>query len=149
MKIYLAADHGGFAHKQELLAYLKSQSYEVIDCGTSKPDPNDDYPDFVAQLGAKMKIDSEGMGIVICRNGVGVSIVANRYSHLRCGLGINEAHVKSARVDDNINVLALAADYFDLVATKKMVDIFLNTPFPNLERHIRRLAKISNLSLQV
>jgi len=146
MKIYLAADHGGYEHKQQLINYLKGLGLEVIDCGANQPDPNDDYPEYVASLAAKMQIDPEGMGIVICRNGVGVSIAANRFTHLRCGLGINEAHVKSARLDDNINVLAIGADFFDLLSSQKLVDTFLNTPFSNLERHVRRLAKINQLT---
>ncbi|OGK67017.1 hypothetical protein A2313_01660 [Candidatus Roizmanbacteria bacterium RIFOXYB2_FULL_41_10] len=146
MKIYLASDHGGFDYKEQLLDHLKTQGYEPVDCGNTQKDQNDDYPEFVAQLAAKMQIDPESLGIVICRNGVGVSIAANRYRHLRCGLGLNEAHVKSARTDDNINVLALGADYVDLEAAKKAVNVFLNTPFSALERHTRRLAKINSLT---
>lgn len=149
MKIYLAADHGGFEYKQQLSNYLKGLGLEVVDCGATQPDPNDDYPEFVAELAKKMQVDPESLGIVICRNGVGVSIAANRFNHLRCGLGLNEAHVKSARLDDNINVLALGADYFDLTTSQKLVDTFLNTPFSNLERHVRRLAKINQLTATV
>lgn len=149
MTIYLAADHGGYEYKQQLITYLKGLGFEVVDCGATQPDPNDDYPEFVTTLAKKMQIDPESMGIVICRNGVGVSIAANRFNHLRCGLGLNEAHVKSARLDDNINVLALGADYFDLLTSQKLVDTFLNTPFSNLERHVRRLAKINQLTAMV
>lgn len=146
MKIYLAADHGGYEYKQQLSNYLKGLGLEIVDCGATQPNPDDDYPEFVAVLAQKMQVDPESLGIVICRNGVGVSIAANRFNHLRCGLGLNEAHVKSARLDDNINVLALGADYFDLLTSQKLVDAFLNTPFSNLERHVRRLAKINQLN---
>ena len=149
MKIYMAADHGGFEHKLQLANYLKGLGLEVIDCGATQPNPDDDYPEFVAALASKMQVNPESFGIVICRNGVGVSIAANRFRHLRCGLAINEAHVKSARLDDNINVLALGADYFDLLTSQKLIDTFLNTPFSNLERHTRRLAKINQLTSTV
>jgi len=145
MKVYLAADHGGYQRKQQLMSYLQKKGYEIVDCGAFLLNDNDDYPDFIKELARKMQADSEVLGIVVCRNGVGVSIAANRYSHLRCGLGLSEAHVKSARVDDNINVLALPADYFDLLFSQKLVDTFLNTPFSNLDRHLRRLAKVENL----
>lgn len=147
MKIYLAADHGGYEYKQQLSNYLKGLGLEPVDCGAAQHNPDDDYPEFVAVLASKMQVDPESFGIVICRNGIGVSIAANRFNHLRCGLGINEAHVKSARLDDNINVLALGADYFDLLTSQKLVDTFLNTPFSNLERHVRRLAKINQLNI--
>jgi ribose 5-phosphate isomerase B len=146
MKIYLATDHGGWQLKKELILFLKNQNYKPIDCGNTQLDQNDDYPDFVQNLANRLLLDPNSMGIVACRNGVGVSIASNRYKHIRCGLGLNEAHVKSARVDDNINVLALASDYFNLDSLKKMTQVFLNTPYSNLERHNRRLAKINNLN---
>ena len=144
MKIYLAADHGGFEFKKQLLTSLEKEGYELIDCGNTVLDPNDDYPDFVRQLANKMFMDQKSMGIVLCRNGVGVSIAANRHSHLRCGLGLNESHVKSARTDDNINVLSIASDYLDFAQVEKIVKVFLETPYSNLDRHNRRLAKIDS-----
>ena len=146
MKIYLASDHGGFDYKKQLTDYLNEQGYEIIDCGNNQKDENDDYPDFVRMLATKMQVDPDSLGIVICRNGVGVSIAANRFGHLRCGLSLSEEHVKSARTDDNINVLALGADYVDWQTTKQIVKVFLETPFSNLERHTRRLAKVNDLT---
>ena len=146
MKIYLASDHGGFDYKKQLTDYLNEQGYEIIDCGNNQKNENDDYPDFVRMLATKMQVDPDSLGIVICRNGVGVSIAANRFGHLRCGLSLSEEHVKSARTDDNINVLALGADYVDWQTTKQIVKVFLETPFSNLERHTRRLAKVNDLT---
>ncbi len=146
MKIYLASDHGGFDYKKQLTDYLNEQGYEIIDCGNNQKDENDDYPDFVRMLATKMQVDPDSLGIVICRNGVGVSIATNRFGHLRCGLSLSEEHVKSARTDDNINVLALGADYVDWQTTKQIVKVFLETPFSNLERHTRRLAKVNDLT---
>lgn len=146
MNIYLAADHGGFNLKNQLLVFLKELGYTPVDCGNTALDEEDDYPDFIAELARKMLVDPESLGVVLCRNGVGVSIAANRYVHLRSTLGLNAEHVKKARTDDNINVLALAADYFSLEEIKPLVNAFLNTPFSNLERHNRRLAKINELA---
>lgn len=145
MKIYLAADHGGFEYKQQTSEILQKQGWEVVDCGAYEHNPDDDYPQFVTKLAKEMQIDPDGKGIVVCRSGVGVSIVANRFMHLRCGLALNKIQVKKARLDDNINVLAIAADYFSLPEVVEMVTIFLNTPFSNLERHTRRLAQINQL----
>ena len=78
----------------------------------------------------------------MCGSGVGVDIVANKISGIRCGLGINPEQVKSAREDDDINVLALAADHTTEKQAKEMIKIFLETPFSGEERHKRRLEKI-------
>lgn len=147
MNIYLAADHGGFNLKQQLLNDLPKQ-YTVIDCGNQKLEPEDDYPDFVANLAQKMLNDQLSMGIVICRNGVGVSIAANRFPHLRCGLGFNDEQIRRARRDDNINVLALPADYLNLDQAKSLINLFLETEYSGLERYSRRLAKVNNLDHQ-
>jgi len=148
MEIYLAADHGGFEFKQQLSAFLKRQNYEVIDCGNTQLDPNDDYPDFVKVLAQKMQTNPQSKGVVICRNGVGVSIAANRFGHLRCALGFSDLQVKKARLDDDINVLALGADYISLEQAEALVKLFLETNFSNLERHNRRLTKVSSFLKQ-
>jgi len=145
MKVYLAADHGGYEYKQKLIDFLKSRGDEPVDCGNFELKSDDDYPDFVIALAQKMQQDPDSRGIVLCRNGVGVSILANRYSHLRCGLGFSDQQVKKARLDDDINVLAIPADYLSFEQAEFLVKVFLETEFSNLERHSRRLAKINSL----
>jgi len=146
MEIYLAADHGGRVLKQTLLKLLTNEGHQVTDCGGFSNNPQDDYPDFVAALAQKMQGKLTALGIIICRNGVGVSIAANRYSHLRAALGFSPTQVETARCDDNANVLALGADYFSTEEQIKLVQVFINTPFSNEERHLRRLAKVDSLS---
>ncbi len=146
MQIFVAADHRGFKLKQQILDYLKTKGHQIQDCGNTKLDPNDDYPDFVHDLYLRMtaSLDSGARGIVICGSGVGVDIAANRYPELRCGLCATEKQAKDARKHDDINVLAIAADYNNIEKAKKIVDGFLNTNFDNHPRHLRRLQKINN-----
>jgi ribose 5-phosphate isomerase B len=128
------------------LELLTNEGHQVTDCGGVENNPQDDYPDFVQELAQKMLTRPAALGVVICRNGVGVSIAANRYSHLRAALGFNPAQVETARQDDNANILALGADYFSTEEQIKLVQVFINTPFSNEERHLRRLAKVDSLS---
>ena len=145
MKIFLAADHGGFEYKKQLLSYLQTEGHEVVDVGDTVLDEGDDYPDFVNKLAKEMLVNPDSMGILLCRNGVGMSIAANRYSHLRAALGFNSEQVLKARTDDNANVLSVPADYMDFENIKSMTNTFLNTPFSNADRHVRRLAKVDSL----
>ncbi len=144
--LYIAADHGGFELKQKLIAYLTSQNIAVKDLGAHDLNSTDDYPDFVVPLVKNVLADIEnGMdskGIVICRNGVGVSMHANKFAGIRCALSWNPKHAKSARKDDNANVLALGADYLDDQQAQEIVHTWLDTTFEQEERHMRRLQKI-------
>lgn len=142
MKIYIAADHRGFEFKKKLTAYIASLKHEVVDVGNKKNNPKDDYPDYVYELYLAMKLGESGLGIVICGSGVGVCVAANRFSELRCGLCTNAEQTKAAKSDDDINVLALSADYTNFEDAKKIVKTFIETPFSNLPRHRRRLQKI-------
>ena len=140
--IYITSDHGGFELKKKIINHLLEGKKEVEDMGPQHLDPEDDYPDFVIPLAKQMKGDSESLGIVICRNGVGVSTCANRFKHIRAALSWDPKHVASAKSDDNINVLALPADYVDETAALEIVDTWLETKFSFKPRHIRRLKKV-------
>ncbi len=85
--------------------------------------------------------------IVICKNGVGVSVLANKMEGVRCALSFNPEHAKSARQDDDANFLALPADYITKEAALQTALAFLETPFSNEERHTRRLKKLEEIAL--
>lgn len=112
--------------------------------------PEDDYPDTIKGLmdtlsqkvqkyEATKEVDT--YAIIICRNGVGVSIMANKTKGVRCALSFSPEHAKSARQDDNANFLALPADYISKEVALQTALAFLETPFSNQERHVRRLKK--------
>ena len=146
MLIYLGADHGGFNLKERVKNFLLEQGYEVDDLGNAAYDSADDYPDFGAAVAEAVSKDPEGSrGILFCRSGVGMDVVANKFPRVRAALGISPDHVYSARHDDDVNVLSLAADFIeDPPYAEKMIEVFLSTPFGAEERYKRRLKKIAD-----
>lgn len=149
MVIYIGADHRGFELKEIIKAYLRNNGYTVNDLGNDHLDENDDYPDFAAKVASEVSRDIGGSrGIVICGSGVGVDAVANKFPRLRSVLAINADQVLDSRTDDDTNVLALAADFIEEQDVKKIVSLWLQTPFSGEMRHKRRLAKIADLELR-
>jgi ribose 5-phosphate isomerase B len=144
MHIVIAADHRGFELKTRIIPFLENLGHQVLDVGNSIYDPDDDYPDFVFKLVQELQKNEKAYGIVCCASGVGVSVAANRFPHIRCGLCVSKKHVVSARADDNINVLALPTEYITLADAEKMTTIFLNTEFKKNPRYARRLQKLEN-----
>jgi ribose 5-phosphate isomerase B len=156
MKVFIGADHRGFALKETLVVWLVENGYEVVDCGAESFDEEDDYVDYAVKvakniknqiLNIKNEVSAKHLykGIVICGSGVGVCVVANKFKGVRCGLGVSEEQVREAREDDDINVLALAGDYVGEEGARKMVKAFLETEFTGGERHVRRLEKLKQL----
>lgn len=143
MKIYIAADHGGFELKELLKEYLVEKGIEVVDMGNKELDPNDDYPDFVLPLAERVSKEG-GVGIVLGRSGNGEAIVSNKVKGIRAALCVSKKHAQKAREDNHANVLALGADYIDENGAKEIVDTFLETEFSKEERHVRRVAKITS-----
>lgn len=143
MKIYIAADHAGYWLKENLKEDLRSYGHEVIDAGNNHYDPNDDYTDFVIPCAEKVAGDFGVMGIVIGRSGNGEAIAANKVNGIRAVLCLTEDMAKLARQDNNANVLALGSDFVDGHKAERIVSVFIDTPFPENERHVRRIDKIN------
>jgi ribose 5-phosphate isomerase B len=145
MKIYIGADHGGFDLKEKIIERLGTQDCEVVDMGAKEKTDGDDYVDYASIVGEELGFDPDSLGILICRNGVGVSIVANRFDGVRCALGFDVSQIEKARNDDDVNCLALPADYIDEDHVFKIVDAFLKTKFSGKENYVRRLEKLALL----
>lgn len=143
--IYIASDHGGFELKNKIMAYLKSKQMDVIDMSPHEFKNDDDYPDYVIPTMQKVLENVANCAILICRNGVGANMLANKFKGIRAGLSWNAEHAKSSRNDDNTNVLSLPADYINEEEALDIVQAWLSTPFSNEERHIRRLNKFKNI----
>jgi ribose 5-phosphate isomerase B len=145
MIIYFGADHRGANLKNSLITFVKGLGYETLDTYPTAA-PDDDYPDIAGVVAKKVAEDTaNGRGIVLCGSGAGVDIAANKVRGIRAVLGINPDQVYDARHDDDVNVLALAADFEEADAAGAMVRVFLNTPFSNEERFQRRLRKIREI----
>ena len=142
--IYIGADHKGFELKEKLKEFFDELGFDYEDLGAETHDPSDDFPQFASKV-AKSILDQEDRGIVICGSGVGVDEVANKVSGVRCGLAINKEQIRAARHDDDINVLALAADFTTEEDAKEIVKIFLDTEFSSEDRYKRRVHQIEDL----
>jgi ribose 5-phosphate isomerase B len=144
MRIYLATDHAGFELKENIKKYLQEQNFDVEDLGAFSFEPDDDYPDFISKAAEKVSENpNESMAIVFGKSGAGEEIVANKFKGIRAVLGFSEDNVRLSRVHNNANILSLGSQFTDFETAKKLVEIFIKTPFSGDERHIRRLSKIS------
>jgi ribose 5-phosphate isomerase B len=141
--LYLGTDHQGFQHKERLKHWLESKKIPYKDLGAFSFQKADDYPD-VARLVAQavQEAPSRHRGILLCGSGVGVSIVANKFCGIRAALCATPAIAKAARTDDNSNVLALPASFLSWPALRRIVSVWLTTPFCGLFRYKRRIEKI-------
>ena len=135
MTIFIGADHRGFELKDQIIEYLQSKNIRTEDLGNYEYDPQDDNPIYAQKVAqAVLQNPDEHLGIVICGSGVGVSVAANRFKSIYCGIGLNPDQVKSIREHDHINMLALAADYQTFEQAKKMIDMFIETS-KNLQKN--------------
>lgn len=148
MKIYLATDHAGFELKEEIKAYLQDHNYEVEDCGALTYDQTDDYPDLIVVAAQRVANDLTSKGIVFGKSGAGEAIVANKVNGIRAILGFSEDNVLLAREHNDANVLSLGSGFVSPDLGKKLVQLFLDTPFTAEERHKRRIQKIAELEKQ-
>ena len=142
--IYIGADHRGFELKEHLKEFFDELGFDYEDMGAAEYNQTDDYPEF-AKAVAEHILHPDDRGIVICGSGVGVDEVANKIAGVRCGLAINKDQIKSARHDDDINCLALAADHTNEEMAKEIVKIFLDTEFSGEERYKRRIHEIADI----
>jgi len=144
--IYLGSDHRGFWLKEKIKLWLRQWQLPFEDLGPEKLLKDDDYP-LIAHAAARLVAahSDAAVAILICGSGVGVSIVANKVAGIRAGLGFSGQQIKAARRDDDINVLALPADFLSAKKAQKIVRIFLETEFVDLPRRRRRLKQINEI----
>lgn len=142
MKVSIGCDHSALELKNEIIAFLKSKSIEVIDRGTYTKD-SCDYTDYGYMVAKDIKDGVVDRGIVICFTGIGMSMIANKVKGVRCALvGSKDAAILTREHNDS-NCLALSAKYTGYALAKEIVEVWLNTEFSNNERHLRRINKIS------
>jgi ribose 5-phosphate isomerase B len=143
MEIIIGADHRGFELKEILKDWLVGEGHTVTDVSAPTLTDGDDYPDYAFKVAqAVAEKGDDGRGIVLCGSGAGMAVAADKIPGIRAALIHDAAIAQAARHDDNINVLALGADYIGPEDAKKVVLVFLTTPFANQEKYQRRLQKI-------
>ncbi len=148
MVIYIGADHRGFNHKEAIKKYLVGLGYEVSDQGNEKYDELDDYPDFAAKVAEKVSIKG-GVGILICGSGVGMDVVANKFPGVRSALVFNSEQAVDAKVDDDVNILSLAADYTSIEDSQRIISLWIGAKFSGEERYKIRLKKITEIEEKI
>jgi len=145
MRVGIAADHGGFALKQEVGAFLHGKGHDVVDFGANQLDLADDYPDFTVPLARAVAAGTVERGVAICGSGVGASVAANKIDGVRAGLIHDGFSAHQGVEDDDMNVFCLGARVIGASLALELIDIFLNAKFSGAPRHQRRIAKVRAL----
>ena len=141
--IAIGSDHGGFELKKEIMAHLDARGLEYKDFGTYS-DASCDYPVYGKAVANAVASGECERGIIICGTGIGISITANKVHGIRAALCGDCFSAEATRQHNNANVLALGARVVGPGLALKIVDTFLDTPFSNSERHIRRIVMIED-----
>jgi ribose 5-phosphate isomerase B len=146
MTIYFATDHAGFEMKNELFAYVRDEvGCDVIDCGATIFDANDDYTDFVsAAAKAVSESPHDRKAIILGGSGQGEAMCANRYPNVRAAVyyGGEPDIVRLSREHNDANVLSLGARFLSVPEAKEIVHSWLITKFSHESRHERRIQKL-------
>jgi len=145
MMVYIGADHRGFELKEEIKRWLDEKNIQFTDVGAHAKDPEDDFVEYAANVARSVAQDEGARGIVICGSGVGVDIAANKIKGIRSGIGFNAEQIKSATRHDMINVLSLPSDHTSSSEAKEIVTSFLESPYEEGEKYVRRVNKIAAL----
>jgi ribose 5-phosphate isomerase B len=147
MVIAIGSDHGGVDLKDFLVEVLLSKGVQVNDLGTNGND-SVDYPDFGRLVALKVAKGEVDRGILICTNGIGMSILANKFPGVRAALVYDLQGAQMSREHNNSNILVLGGRVTDKPVAEKILDVWLETPFSG-GRHQRRLDKIAQLEQEL
>lgn len=146
LKLAIGTDHGGFEAKKELIKFLEANKIDFVDFGPFAFDAQDDYCDFGAKVAQSIVKNECNAAILICRSGIGMDIVANRYHNVRSVVALDECTAKKSREHNATNCLVIAADKIDNSQALAIVKAWISTPFSKEERHARRLNKLEQVT---
>ena len=141
MKIGIGNDHSALELKAEIVEFLKEKGHEVVDYGTYTSE-SCDYPVYGEKVARAVVAGEVEKGILICGTGIGISITANKFKGIRAAVCTDCFTAEATRLHNDANILALGGRVVGPGLALKIVDTFLNTPFSNDERHIRRINQI-------
>lgn len=143
MRIAIGADHGGFDLKGKVIKYLKSKGYEVRDFGCYTAE-SCDYPKYgflVAEAVGKKRFSR---GILICKSGIGMSIVANKVRGVRAALVSDIENARLSREHNDANIIVFASKSINIYKVKKILNVWFSTRRLG-GRHLKRIKQISDL----
>jgi len=147
MKILLGCDHAGFELKEDLRKYLKDRNVEVEDLGVESEAPAD-YPDIGSAVAEKISRGEYERGILICGSGIGMSIVANRFSGVRAALCHDLYTARLSREHNDANVLVLGGRLLAKGLAREILKVWLESEF-QAGNHERRLGKIKSIERRI
>lgn len=139
--IVIGCDHGGFALKQEIIKHLEGRGLKYKDVGCYD-EKSCDYPEYARLAAHEVTEGRCERGILICGTGIGISIAANRVPGIRAALCGDCFSAEATRAHNDANILCLGGRVTGGGLALKIVDTFLDTPFSDEERHVRRIRMI-------
>jgi len=142
-RIALGADHGGYALKDELVAFLRDKGHEVEDCGTHGPEAVD-YPDLAHAVAKRVADGTCTVGILVDGAGIGSAMVANKVPGVRAALCYDLSSARNSREHNHANVLTLGAGLIGSGLARQIVEAWLATPWGG-GRHARRVGLIDEV----
>jgi RpiB/LacA/LacB family sugar-phosphate isomerase len=145
--ILIGSDHAGFDLKEKIKPYLEDKGFKIKDIGTNSRE-RCDYPAFAYELAKAVSLRKYSRGILICKSGIGNSIVANRLPGVRAALCYNVTATRLSREHNDSNVLVLGSAFVNSALAKRIINIWLNTQFKG-GRHKRRLNQIRNIEEKI
>jgi ribose 5-phosphate isomerase B len=146
VKIFVGADHNGFALKNQVREHLEHTGFDSEDVGAITLDKDDDYPQYAFAVATKVVGEEDPVfGVLVCGSGQGMAIAANRVAGIRAALVWSPAEARAARRDDNANILVLPANMIDADTALTIVDEFLDQKFSSEPRYQRRLEQIEEV----
>ena len=164
MKIALSTDHTGFEQLKDLQVYLESLGHTCQNLGPTSLNINDDYPDFIFKAAQAVATGEFERGIILGGSGQGEAMAANRLKGIRCAVFYGPAVVgriidangrvssspyeivRLSREHNNSNMISLAARFVSVMDMQQVVKIWLETPFTEQPRHVRRIDKLDSLA---
>lgn len=143
MKIAIGSDHGGYELKGQLVEFLKAGGHQIEDLGAHSKESSD-YPLIGFEVGKAVSEGRAERGVLICKTGVGMAIIANKVSCVRAAACYDVDLARTSREHNDCNVLVLAANYTDIGKAKEIMQVWLTTEHLG-ERHQRRVQQINDI----
>ncbi len=142
MNLYIGSDHKGYPLEKEIVRILKKEGIDTIE-STIPHSPEDDYPDFALDVAKHVLNDKGSLGIILCGNGIGVSIASNKVKGIYCARvsSVEDAH--HAKAHNGCNMIAMGG--LDINLAVEIIKTFIQTENPTEERHLRRIAKVHKI----
>jgi len=144
MRIVIASDHAAYDVKRALAEYLRSKGHQVDDLGAPSARPCD-YPPYAEKAARQVAQGAADTGVILCGNGIGMSIAANKVKGVRASLCYNEKVAVQTRQHNASNMLVLPGREYDYEACRRILDAYLGASATTEERHVRRVNEIKEI----